>query len=198
MLFLLLRRWINDAHPTSENGRLAAFASGRPAFQQHAKHAEGNDTTPRLAHTENHERRTYKSRFRQKRKRSRSPAGPRRLGTATRISASLFRRLSASFWRTPGQDPKTAKCAVLIPGHAGFPNCVKRSEGSDSAPIRNTPCFGVWAVVCDFSPKAEGVPAFACESERGHLWEKLKIGMRNGWWIKFMRQLCRIFSLCRW
>ena len=31
---------------TSENGKLAAFASGRPAFQQHVKHAEGSDTTP--------------------------------------------------------------------------------------------------------------------------------------------------------
>ena len=36
---------VNDDHPTSENGKLAAFASGRPAFQQHAKHAEGSDTT---------------------------------------------------------------------------------------------------------------------------------------------------------
>ena len=47
---------------------------------------------------------------------SRSPAGPRRLGTATRISASLSRRLSAFFGSTPGQDPKAAKYAVLIPG----------------------------------------------------------------------------------
>ena len=29
------------------------------------------------------------------------------------------------------------------------------------------PCFGVWSAVCDPSPKAEGVPAFICESERG-------------------------------
>ena len=36
----------NYAHLTSENGKLAAFASGRPAFQQHAEHAEGSDTTP--------------------------------------------------------------------------------------------------------------------------------------------------------
>ena len=49
-------------------------------------------------------------------KRSRSPAGPRRLGTATRISASLFRRLSAFFGSTPDQAPKAAKLAVLIPG----------------------------------------------------------------------------------
>ena len=64
-------------------------------------------------------------------------------GTATRISASLSRRLSAFFGSTPGQDPKAAKFAVLPPGHAGFPNRVKRSEGSNSAPIRNAPCFAV-------------------------------------------------------
>ena len=67
----------------------------------------------------------------------RSPAGPRRLGAATRISASLLRRLSVFFESTPGQDPKAAKFAFLIPGHAGFPNRVKRSEGSDTTPIRN-------------------------------------------------------------
>ena len=32
---------------------------------------------------------------------------------------------------------------------------------------RKAPCFAVCALVCDFSPKGEGVPAFACESERG-------------------------------
>ena len=194
--------------------------------------------------------------------RSRSPAGPRRLGIATRISASLSRRLSAFFGSTPDQAPKAAKLAVLIPGpgmlvnvrnaprvvipppsetppvsackplcaillrkpsvyplspakanagrlceklknamksgleqrcggsFAGFfssagvegsqrtrkcmyikarwnkrdfagstkPHCVRRRED---------PCFGVRAAVCDLSPKAECVPAFTCESERG-------------------------------
>ena len=55
-------------------------------------------------------------------------------GTATRISASLSRRLSAFFGSTHGQAPKAAKFAVLPPGHAGFPNRVKRSEGSDTTP----------------------------------------------------------------
>ena len=68
---------------------------------------------------------------------SRSPAGPRRLGTATRMSASLSRRLSAFFGNTPDQGQKAAKFAVLIPGPTGFPNRAKRSEGNDSAPIRN-------------------------------------------------------------
>ena len=71
---------------------------------------------------------------------SRSPAGPRRLGTATRMSASLFRRLSALFEIPLDQGPKAAKFAVLTPGRAGFPNHAKRSEGSDTTPpVRNAP-----------------------------------------------------------
>mgnify|MGYP000015294060 CR=1 FL=1 len=47
------------------------------------------------------------------------------------------------FESAPDQGLKAAKYAVLIPGHAGFPNRVKRSEGSDTTPIRNAPCFAV-------------------------------------------------------
>ena len=43
---------INEGYPTSENGKLAVLTSGRPAFQQHVKHAEGSDTTPHLARSE--------------------------------------------------------------------------------------------------------------------------------------------------
>ena len=56
------------------------------------------------------------TRFNIARKRLRGPAGPRRLGTATHMSASLFRRLSAFFESTLDQVPKAAKFAVLIPG----------------------------------------------------------------------------------
>ena len=67
----------------------------------------------------------------------------------------------------PDQAPKAAKFAVLPPGHAGFPKRVKQSEGSDTTPIRNAPCFAVCALVCDLSPKAECVPAFGSEGKRG-------------------------------
>ena len=60
-------------------------------------------------------------------------------GTATRISASLSRRHSAFFGSTHDQAPKAAKFAVLNPGHAGFPKRAERSEGSNSAPVRNAP-----------------------------------------------------------
>ena len=79
---------------------------------------------------------------------SRSPAGPRRLGTATRLCASLFRRLSAFFGSTPGQDPKAAKFAVLSPGRAGFPNRAKRSEGSDTTPPSKTPRVSACEPLC--------------------------------------------------
>ena len=75
---------------------------------------------------------------------SRSPAGPRRLGTATHISASLFRRLSAFFGRTPDQDPKAAKFAVLIPGPGMFVN------------VRNAPRVVI-------PPPSEMPPVSACE-----------------------------------
>ena len=71
------------------------------------------------------------------------------------------------FESTPDQGQKAAKFAVLPPGHAGFPKRAERSEGSDTTPTQNITCFAVCALVCGFSPKAECVPAFTRESERG-------------------------------
>ena len=42
---------------------------------------------------------------------------------------------------------------------------------------RESPCFAV----CDSSPKAECVPAFACKSERGPFVREVENAMRNGW-----------------
>ena len=112
---------------------------------------------------------------------SRSPAGPRCLGAATRISASLLRRLSAFFGSTPDQGPKAAKYAVLTPGHAGFPNRAKRSEGSNSAPIQNAPVSACGPLCAIFLREPSVYPLSPVKANVGHLWEKLKIGMRNGW-----------------
>jgi len=129
---------------------------------------------------------------------SRSPAGPRRLGTATRISASLSRRLSAFFESTSNQDPKAAKYAVLSPGHAGFPKRVKQSEGSDTTPIRNAPCFAVCALVCDLYRKAECVPIFVCESERGPFVGEVKNRDEKRLGTELRWHLRRLFLFCRW
>ena len=111
---------------------------------------------------------------------SRSPAGPRRLGTATRISASLFRRLSAFFGSTPDQAPKVAKLAVLIPGPGMLVNVRNAPRVVIPPPSETPPCFGVQAAVCDPSPKAECVPAFACESKRRPFVREAENAMKCG------------------
>ena len=111
---------------------------------------------------------------------SRSPAGPRRLGTAMRISASLFRRLSAFFGSTSNQDPKAAKFAVLPPGHAGFPKRAERSECSDTTPVRNapvSPCVPLCAILLR---KPSVYPLLLVKANVGRLCERLKNAMKSG------------------
>ena len=110
-----------DNHLTSENGKQVVLTSGRPAFREHEKCAEGSDIHC-LTRSESTAHRVKKQQHHQVANRSRSPAGPRRLGTATRISASLSRRPSAFFESTSGQNPKAAKYVVLIPGPGMFVN----------------------------------------------------------------------------
>ena len=112
--------------------------------------------------------------------RSRSPAGPRRLGTATRMSASLSRRLSAFFGSTPGQDPKAAKFAVLNPGHAGFPKRVERSEGSDTTPHPKPPVSPCEPLCAILLRKPSVCPLSLVKANVGRLCEKLKNAMKCG------------------
>ena len=103
---------------------------------------------------------------------SRSPAGLRRLGTATRMSASLSRRLSTFFGSTLDRDPKGAKFAVLPPGHAGFPDRAKRSEGSDTAPIQNAPVSPCVPLCAIFLRKASVYPLSLVKANVGHLCQR--------------------------
>ena len=96
------------------------------------------------------------------------------------MSASLFRRLSAFFGSTPGQDPKAAKFAVLTSGRAGFPKRVKRSEGSDTTPVRNAPVSACVPLCAIFLRKPSVYPLSLVKSNVGRLCEKLKIGIRSG------------------
>ncbi len=111
---------------------------------------------------------------------SRSPAGRDRLRDSDAHKHIAVPRLSAFFGRTPDQDPKAAKYAILTPGPGMFVNVWKRSEGSDTTPIQNTPVSACVPFVCDFSLKGECYPAFGSETNVGRLCEKLKNGMRSG------------------
>ncbi len=68
-------------------------------------------------------------------------------GAATPQNSDAHERIAVpkALCLSPTHPPmrKTAKYAVLTPGRAGFPNHAKRSEGRDSTPIQNAPCFAV-------------------------------------------------------
>ena len=94
---------INEDYPISE--------SGRPAFRQHAKHAEGSDTS-HVSHTrKDPERMAYKPQFRQKKKDHAAQRGRDAYGTATRISTSL----SVGFLRSSGAHPTKAQKRQSLP-----------------------------------------------------------------------------------
>ena len=64
-------------------------------------------------------------------------------GTATRISASLFRRLSVSFRSASRPRHKSGKVCRSDTRPGDVCERAERSEGSDTTPIRNAPCFAV-------------------------------------------------------
>jgi hypothetical protein len=110
------------------------------------------------------------------------------------MNASLSRRLSAFFRSTPGQDPKAAKFAVLIPGHTGFPNRAKQSEGSNSTPSE-TPPVSACKPLCAILLAKASVPAFARESERGPFVREVEKRDEKRLGIKFMAAALPTFSL---
>ena len=88
-------------------------------------------------------------------------------GTATRISASLFRRLSAFFGSTPDQGAKAAEFAVLTPGPGMFVNVQYVSRVVIAAPPKTPPVSPCKPLCARLRAGVACVPAFAHESEHG-------------------------------
>ena len=110
---------------------------------------------------------------------SRSPAGPRHLGTATRMSASLFRRLSASFRSASEQDPKAAKFAVLTPGPGMFVNVQLVSRVMIPPPSKIPPVSACKPLCAIFLREPSVYPLSPVKANVGRLWEKLKNAMKS-------------------
>ena len=128
---------INDGDPTSEIGKLAVLTPAHGTLWQHAEHTEGSDTTPTSYAQKALSAGRASCNFDKSKKDHATQRGRDACGTATRMSASLFRRLSACFGSTPDQDPKAAKFAVLIPGQGRFGNV--RFVPRVTAPPSETP-----------------------------------------------------------
>ena len=125
---------------------------------------------------------------------SRSPAGPRRLGTATRLCASLSCRLSAFFGSTPDQDPKAAKFAVLTPGPGMFVN-VRNAPRVVIPPPSEMPPVSACEPLCAIFLREPGVyPFLPMKAKMSRLWGKLKDAMKSGWGIKFIAAALPDFS----
>ena len=119
-------------------------------------------------------------------KRSRSPAGPRRLRNSDAHKRIAAPKAFCVLQERLRPRPKSGKVcrSDTRPGDVG--ERAERSESSDTTPIRNAPCFGVQAAVCDPSPKAECVPAFTRESERGPFAGEVEKRDEKRLGIKFM------------
>ena len=111
---------------------------------------------------------------------SRSPAGPRRLGTATRISASLSRRLSAFFESTSRPRSQSGKVRRSDTRPGDVRKRAVRVEGSDSGPVRKAPVSPCEPLCAILLRKASVYPLSLVKANVGRLCEKLKIGIRSG------------------
>ena len=126
--------------------------------------------------------------------RSRSPVGPRRLGTATRISASLFRRLSAFFESTLDQAPKAAKLAVLIPGPGMLVNVRNAPRVVIPHPSETPPVSACKRLCAIFLRKPSVYPLSGVKANVGRLCEKLKNTMKSGLEQRYSGNFLAIFA----
>ena len=74
---------------------------------------------------------------------SRSPAGPRRLVTAARIMRIAVTKALCALREHTRPRPKSGKVRRSDTRPGEVCERAERSEGSDSAPIQNAPCFAV-------------------------------------------------------
>ena len=154
---------------TQGNGKLTAFASGRPAFQKHAKHAEGSDTT-HASHTQKALSAGCTNRNFDKSEKITLPSGaatPRNSDThhAHRCSAGSLRSLRAP----PDQDPKAAKFAVLTPGPGMFVN-VRNAPRVVIPPPSESPSVSPCKPLCAiFLEEPSVYPLLPVKANVGHL-----------------------------
>ena len=124
----------------------------------------------------------------------RSPAGPRRLRDSDahkRIAAPQALFVLREHTRP---RPKSGKVCRSDTRAGDVCERAERSEGSDTTPIRNAPCFAVCALVCDLSRRAECVLDFRCESEREPFASEVEKRDEERLGIKFVAAVSPDFS----
>ena len=170
------RIWVDFRRLTRDkkNSRIAALTSGCPAFQKHAKHAEGSDTSY-VSHTRKALSTECENRnFNRNEKRLRSPAGPRRLRNSDAHKRIAVPQALCVLREHPDQDPKAAKFAVLTPGPGMFVNVQLVSRVMIAPPPKTPPISACVPLCAIFLGKPSGYPLSPVKANVGHLCEKLK------------------------
>ena len=133
--------------------------------------------------------------FRQKRKRSRSPAGPRRLGDSDAHKRVAVPKALCVLREHPRPRPKSGKVRRSDTRPGDVRERAERSEGSDSAPIRNRPVFRrVCPCVRSFCAKTSVYPLSPVKANVGRLCEKLKNAMKSGLEQRYSGNFLAIFA----
>ena len=134
---------INDNHLISENGKIAALISGRPAFQQHAEHAEGSDSALPPC--------TFRKYCTQSEKTATSPSCKQITqpsGAATPRDSDAHKRIAVPkalcvLCEHTRSRPKSGKIRRSGTRPGDVRERAERSEGSDTTPHPKRPCFAV-------------------------------------------------------
>ena len=142
------------------------MASGRPAFQKHAKHAEGSDTTP-ASHAQKALSAGCTSRNFDKSKKITQPSG-----AATPRNSDAHKRIAVPkafcvLWEHPRPSPKSGKTcrSDTRPGDVG--ERAERSESSDTTPIQNTPVSACVPLCAIFLRKPSVYPLSSAKANVG-------------------------------
>ena len=166
----------NAAHPTSENGKLAALTSGCRELRQHAEHAEGSDTTPAPYTRKALNAGRTSHNFDRSEKKITQPSGaatPRDSDTHKRIAVPqafcvLQKRLRPR--------PKSGKVRRSDTRPGDVRERAVRVEGSDSGPVRKAPVSPCVPLCAIFLRKPRVYPLSPVKANVSRLCEKLKSG----------------------
>ena len=156
------------------------MTSGRPAFRQHAEHAEGSDTTPSFACVESPARRVKKQQHHQIANRAAQPSGaatPRNSDAHKRIAVPQAFCVLLAYTRP---RPKSGKVCRSDTRPGDVRERAARVEGNDSAPVRKarvSPCKPLCAILFR---KPSVYPLSLVKANVGRLCEKLKNAMKSG------------------
>ena len=122
----------------------------------------------------------YKPQFRQKRKRSRSPAGPRRLRNSDALMRVAVPQALCVLQECLRPRPKSGKVRRSDTRPGDVRERAVRVEGSDSGPVRKAPVSPCEPLCAILLRKASVYPLSLVKANVGRLCEKLKSAMRSG------------------